>query len=354
MKKTLSVMLLASILCLFFGTTVFASETTQYPITLEGGKIDGQALVCEGSLYLPLRPVCSSLGYKITWLGKGKKLEMAKEGENIGINLEDYRFQVNDHQSYLTDIKVVNRTTYLNETFFEDNLGLKVSQKEGAVSITSVRKNPITIKNVREASETDEIKMTLQYLQLEGLKDKAVQDRLNSVFKEAAEEAKNEGLKNAGEMKDAAKAEGAVSPNKCETYFDYTVKYNQKGLLSIVFFDYQYTGGAHGLTVQSSKTFDLATGQEYLLKDFFPEEMDYVGLISGEVKKSMEKQGIVDDLLNPFEAISPNQSFYLNNDALVVYFQSYEYLPYAAGIPEFGIDYGTLGENLKADFNFLK
>ncbi len=354
MKKKSGVLILSFMLCLLFTASAFAADTTQYTIDLEGKKIDGQALVSEGRLYLPLRAVCSPLGYKISWFGKEGKLVLAKDGMAIELGLENFKLKVNDHESYVADVyKRVNGTSYLSEGFFEENLGLEVIQEGGAVSITAVKENPISIKTVRDTAEDDYIKITLQYPQLEGLENKDVQDQLNDVFKQAAQDSRNAGLKNAEEMKKFFEAGYTGSPNKCETYFNYLVKYNQKGLLSIVLMDYQYTGGAHGLTIQSSATFDLATGKEYQLKDIFTEGTDYVKLVSREIKKAMEEQGIADSLLNPFEAISPEQDYYLTNDALVVYFQAYEYLPYAYGIPEFAIDYPILQDNFKPAFEIL-
>ena len=212
---------------------------------------------------------------------------------------------------------------------------------------------PIIIRTEKEVFENEEIKITLQYPRIEGLEDKALKDNLNRVLKDKAVAARNQGLKNAEEMK-KLKESGYGSPHKCETYFDYAVKYNQKGLLSIVLSDYQYSGGAHGLTVQSSLTFDLETGKEYQLKDIFAQGTDYVSLISDEVKKMIQKQGAAEALLNPFEAIREDQDFYLTKDGLVVYFQVYEYFPYVSGIPEFTIGYPILQDNFSTEFEILK
>jgi len=84
---------------------------------------------------------------------------------------------------------------------------------------------------------------------IDGLADKTVQDSINSIFSKSAVEARNEGLRNADEMAKVMTSDYTDSPNKCETYFDYRLKYNQNGLLSIIFMNYQYAGGSHGLTV---------------------------------------------------------------------------------------------------------
>ncbi|TEB09668.1 hypothetical protein Psfp_04254 [Pelotomaculum sp. FP] len=52
-----------------------------------------------------------------------------------------------------------------------------------------------------------------------------MQDGINSIFEKSAVGARNEGLKNADEMGKAMVSVYPGSPNKCETYFDYRLKY---------------------------------------------------------------------------------------------------------------------------------
>ncbi|HHX94676.1 MAG TPA: DUF4163 domain-containing protein [Clostridia bacterium] len=347
MKKVSCIVILSFITILLAGSVILAGEM-RYPVELEGNKIEGQAFESDGVLYLPLRTICSHLGYKVDWHGKENTIEINNDGFTIDLSLEGY----NQYEYHSGDLyKTEKGRTYVNKRFFEKDLGLKVKQLEGTVLVSSIKENPISIEKITDISDTDEILITLHYPQIEGLED-SVQDKLNQFFKKKAEDAKNHGLKNAEEMR-KFKESGYGSPHRCETYFDYAVKYNQNGLLSILFSDYQYAGGAHGITVQSSATFDLATGKEYKLQDLFSEGSDHVSLISDEVKKLMQKQGITESLLNPFNAIRPDQDFYLTNGALVVYFQAYEYLPYAAGIPEFAVEYQILQDHFRPEFEIL-
>ncbi|MGI6555253.1 MAG: stalk domain-containing protein [Bacillota bacterium] len=47
----------------------------RYPVELEGNTIEGQAFESDGVLYLPLRSICSHLGYNVDWHGKEKTIE---------------------------------------------------------------------------------------------------------------------------------------------------------------------------------------------------------------------------------------------------------------------------------------
>jgi inhibitor of cysteine peptidase len=217
-----------------------------------------------------------SLGYEIRWSGENSAVYAVKDGESIMFDLKNNQITANDHTYYMggdylgtsgDGYTMVNGKTYMRADLFAE-LGLDAQwDKSGKiVSLLSIEKNTITIKTVKQNSEDDMIKITLQYPRIEGLEDQAVQDSISSIFEKEAMQARDEGLRNADELKELKSSGGITSPNKCETYFDYSVNYNQNGLLSVVFIDYQYTGGAHGLTLQTAFTLDLKTGKEYRLK----------------------------------------------------------------------------------------
>jgi hypothetical protein len=335
--------------------SAFAATDSQPAIMLDGTNIEAVASVDKGNVYLPLRAVGEALGYEVQWSENDSTISVSRPEKDVIIDLINYKVTANDHAYYMGDYTIIEDRTHLGTDFFSENLGLRVGwdRENGIIHLESVHENAISIKTIKEASETDIIKTTLQYPQIDDLDDKTVQDRINSIFSKKAEEARNEGLKNADEMEKAMASGYTGNPNKCETYFDYRLKYNQNGLLSVVFLDYQYSGGAHGLTVQSSHTFDLKTGEEYRLKDLVISDADYVAFISNIVKAEIDariKEGVLPDYsIAPFEAIKEDQDFYLSNDAVVVYFQQYEYFPYAAGIQEFPVEFSALKDILKPE-----
>lgn len=127
--------------------------------------------------------------------------------------------------------------------------------------------------------------------------------------------------------------------------------------LSIIHIPIHYPWGAHGSTIQSSPTLNLETGEEYRLKDLLEGPAGYISLISNLVRKEIDARVKTGNLMEigdpPFKTIGEDQDFFLSNNAVVIYFQQYEYFPYAAGIQEFPIDYTSLGKILKQDFSFL-
>lgn len=136
------------------------------------------------------------------------------------------------------------------------------------------------------------------------------------------------------------KDQGFTNP-QTEITATYHVRVNKNGILSLSFEVYAYTAmAAHGTTVMKSLTFNLETGKVYLFPDLFKEGSNYPALINAKIKQDIRDKQI--QLISPFQSIAPNQEYYLTEHALVVYFQLYEFTPYAYGIPEFPISYTLL------------
>jgi len=115
----------------------------------------------------------------------------------------------------------------------------------------------------------------------------------------------------------------------------FEVKTNEKGVLSLSLFNYAYTGGAHGMTLQKSLTFLTRTGELYTLPQLFKPGSDYVGRISKQVSAQIAERDV--PVLQPFERIRRDQDFYIADRSLVVYFQLYELTPYVYGFAYFPI-----------------
>lgn len=323
---------------------VFAADSGALTIKLNGTSIEAKAYEREGSLYLPVRKVCEPLGYDVGWSQTDQTVTIDGNGKSISLNFKESKIKSNDHDYFMTDGNVViGNRTYMKADFFSDYFPLKIQwdKAKNPVRINSITENTIKIKTVKEASETRALIKTVQYPQIEGLESKVIQDEINGIFKGLAGSAVQEGIKNVADLAPYV-LQNPDMPSQCETYFNYQVKYNQNNVLSLIFLDYQYAGGAHGSTVESSYTINLKTGKMYSLKDLFKEKTDYSSVISGSVKRQLNERGLTEGLLEPFNKISDNQGFYLSNNGIMIYFQQYEILPYAAGIQEFLVENALL------------
>lgn len=116
----------------------------------------------------------------------------------------------------------------------------------------------------------------------------------------------------------------------------YEIKTNERGVLSLNLIVYSDTGGAHGLTVIRSLTFDTKTGKNYELSELFKPNSGYEKAINTIIQQRIKDWDI--QLLDPpATEIRSNQDFYIADVTLVIYFQLYEISPYASGFPYFPI-----------------
>lgn len=173
------------------------------------------------------------------------------------------------------------------------------------------------------------------YPQLSGLPNAGVQQRINALLREKA-----------------AYQPEADSRPLISYANEYRVTLQSGSILNILYKNYAFTGGAHGMPHQTSLLLDLTDGKRYALKDLFQPGADYQQTISQIIKQQDKDHQL--DTFQPFVKIDPNESFYLTPDSLVIFFPPYKYTPYYFGFPEFKIPYRQLSGILKADSKVWK
>ncbi|WP_127531546.1 DUF3298 and DUF4163 domain-containing protein [Paenibacillus kobensis] len=129
--------------------------------------------------------------------------------------------------------------------------------------------------------------------------------------------------------------QGSLEDPRSEMIGWFETKTNEKGVLSLSLYNYAYTGGAHGMTLQKSLTFNADTGRSYTLAQLFKPGTDYVKRLSDIVAKQIAARQI--ETLEPFKSIRPDQDFYIADRSLVIYFQLYELTAYVYGFAYFPI-----------------
>jgi hypothetical protein len=121
----------------------------------------------------------------------------------------------------------------------------------------------------------------------------------------------------------------------------FALTYNQACIISSYFDNYQYTGGAHGLTNRTSQTWNLRTGRILKLRELYKCSANYKTYIKNKIIEQIKEnpdiyfenyEELVDQTFNV-------NSFYVTPSGVVVYFQQYDIAPYASGIREFLLPY---------------
>ncbi|MDU4962209.1 MAG: DUF3298 and DUF4163 domain-containing protein [Sporomusaceae bacterium] len=128
----------------------------------------------------------------------------------------------------------------------------------------------------------------------------------------------------------------AADPYVREAVSRFEVQRNSDGILSLTVTDYQFSGGAHGMSVMKGYSFDLASGYLYRFDDLIPPwGRDQV---TQAVAQQINDKKI--PLLHSFTGLAAEPDFYLQPDRkLVVFYQLYELAPYAWGFVRFPVSY---------------
>lgn len=176
---------------------------------------------------------------------------------------------------------------------------------------------PIEIKTLKLEMN----RLEIYYPQVYGLEDIYVEDIINNSILEA--------------IYNQIVQQGYYENPETQINGTWELKNNDKGILSLTLINYEFSGGAHGLTLVKGLTFDIRTGKLYELKDLFKPGADYVKVLSEEIEEQIEERNI--QTLGEFKGIKPNQDFYISDLSLTIFFQEYEIAPYVYGILYFPI-----------------
>lgn len=126
--------------------------------------------------------------------------------------------------------------------------------------------------------------------------------------------------------------------------------------INVTLIGYQYTGGAHGLTVIDTFVFDSQTGNQVTLDTLF--SGNYLSTLSNLSMKELRK---IDPNLRTFtfaeEGAAPKKenfdAFILMPDGMHIIFQNYQVGPYVIGNPEIVIQYSSLQDILNPDYRVI-
>ena len=148
------------------------------------------------------------------------------------------------------------------------------------------------------------------------------------------------------ETADIASGSGAVSDR---FYYGSFFDYSRNGdVLSVWISSEDYSGGAHGMHWITSFTVGMKTGKFYsALSSLFRDPTAGTQNITDGILKAISAQpdGYLPNAAQASQTVRDKKGdykFYLDGGNLVVYFDVYELLPYAAGIPTYVFPVGKL------------
>lgn len=203
------------------------------------------------------------------------------------------------------------------------------------INVASAFSSPLAVLN----KVTEDSQFRIYLPQLTGLSDVVVEEHLNTVLARNVEH-------------DALEYRNFYTQNRLllppaireHLYFwaRYAVKFNKNKIFSTTIEEYTYTGGAHSNVRMYAYTLNTIDGGQYKLEDLFKQGTDYRLRLEGIIKKEISKNS----KNYYFNNLKENQSFYLTEEGLVIYFLPYEIGTWADGIVRFVIPFSQLSDIL--------
>lgn len=127
-------------------------------------------------------------------------------------------------------------------------------------------------------------------------------------------------------------------------YSDFEVTYYKKNLLVLKMLSATYPfGAAHPMPTLKTPVINLVTGEIYKLEDLFNTQKDWKGELNPLLQEMAKKEPISDTLFPDAKVeIGENQPFYVDNEALYIYYPPYEIGPYSSGVITFRIPFAAI------------
>jgi hypothetical protein len=225
----------------------------------------------------------------------------------------------------------------------------KVFTLKVAVTQPSESTNSIKVECKEVKSDSGTMGVDLKIPVLSGLDNNNIQANINTLWEKDALDLRDKMTDEIeAYVKENQQNDWPIRPYQLSTTFEET--YQTEKMLSLYVDYYQYTGGAHGITDRRPYNINLEDGSRLALKDLFNANYDYQTIINEEIRKQIDAHPDSYFTGNMgFKGINPDQSYYLLNGFLVIYFSQYEIAPYAAGIPEFKIPLSKFQDGIRTE-----
>jgi hypothetical protein len=127
---------------------------------------------------------------------------------------------------------------------------------------------------------------------------------------------------------------------------DYEVFRSDERIVSITQLIYQFTGGAHGMSLLIGYTIDLVNERRMQLPHLFAAGTNYPERLNWFIREEGAKRKLP---MWEFKGIDDDSAFYLNDEGIVLFFQQYEIAPYSEGIIRMLIPYSRVADILRSE-----
>ena len=218
-----------------------------------------------------------------------------------------------------------------------------LQEEKGVTLLKHTRKKSVT----NESSTLDLLECSCEYPQILTKKEDGPQAMINGDIKREMEQRYQnnceDALVNALYIVDLfSKSDDITGPSwfPLTASVTYRITLNQYGILSIVFLEFRWYGGAHPMTEQFSMTYNVETGKRITAAEVLGEtEEEVKRLIANGFMKQYEEDPskFFPDAVKDLGQLKFEYRYYLTDHNIVFYFNPYELGPYVSGILEYSM-----------------
>lgn len=204
-----------------------------------------------------------------------------------------------------------------------------------AIFVMAPTKDSVFVRDHVLNYQSDSIKIDMHIPQFENLSNQEFQKKLNKTLLKSAAQRKKEVIKLTETYHDDMAKDGLTNI-PFEYIETFSIIPSTYPYFTVELYQYQYSGGAHGISELKYINLDIEQNRLVCLKDLFKESVDYVNVINQLVQQEIERRQLQGEFFfmgsDGFQTIRPNHTYFINKYGdLVIVFNVYEIAPYASG-----------------------
>ena len=205
--------------------------------------------------------------------------------------------------------------------------------------------NKVKVKFINNDYETETQVVNMQIPEFVNVGTKEFCEELNNNYEEYSKDLLNSFIDDSESMKDNRTGKSKLDMKQ-------EIKYNKKGLFSLVSEIYEYTEGTYGVSKRRVLNVDVTNSRVILLSDLFSDDA-YIDMLNSKLEKLSEDSMYSDLWEKPQITDEQNEYFYFDDKGLVIFYPPYELSYYARGFVELTIPYSELYGYLKPEYSVL-
>lgn len=314
-------------------------KNTEPPIVVlksNGVITQEQGLFKDGQTWVPVTFLRDVLKLPLQYDAVNKVYTLGKGYRTVNLTVSDNQVGIDINGYYLSHMegKLVNGRLFVPFSLVKDYMGYQGDwySPTKRLNVMKTKENELNIETVTIEEKSEEATIRLNYPQISKLDNTNAERSINETLKQAVLD-----FEASIEKQLQDRDETAERPYEYESH--YVVTYNAEGIFSLIMQKYEYLGGAHGMTIQEGYTFSLADGKSLTMDDLFDTNKDYKKKLNEQLAAKLKA---MPEYMGGFEGVNQETGFYIQAGKLKVFFQLYDYFPYAFGIPEFSIPFSDI------------